>query len=377
MSVSATSVYLCLMYTKVLALAFCCMYWVCYGIPPELLEQYSNLNVSNSFIKYDTAAKYPILLPYTQIRAIMPASYSEKAFDIYYRNNQKVLQQNYSCTLEDFALNFLLYYRPVQNVDLKNSKAFFTEEKDRMILQFGNYPVIEEVSSEQAYYEFYLQNGKIHRVKLVVYKGNLVGMIVSGNAPAVHAAPANDFLSSLEIPLTNESNTESLLQPKRDNSNASAKSEVVKSQEEVSTLFILRDSLFAIAFPSKPMRNDFLIKNDMDSYQVVNFFTEKKNKTEQYLVSYRMYSGAILSTEVFFNNAAKVFAQSSKTQVSESRDLDFYKFPAKEFIFKSKKSKYEVRYFAKDNTFIQLVIKAKIKGENKVAAVRFFDSFTL
>lgn len=357
---------------------FCCTIWLCKGIPPELLEQYSNLNISKSFIKYDTSAKYPVLLPFTQIRAVFPSPYSEKIIDIYYRNNQKVVQQNYSATLDDFGLNFIVYFRPIQNSDLKNPKAFFAEEKERMILQFGNYPVIEQINADMSYFEYFSQNGKIHRVNLVIHGNTLVGMQVSGNAPSIYASPANDFFSSLEIPLTNESNTESLLQTKfKNNTDESVTSTIVKSEVNNKSTYILRDSLFAISFHIKPLRNDFYVKNDIESYQVVNYYTDKSNKQEQYLVSYRKYLKDIESTEVFFNNAAKVFAQSSKTEIIESRNLDFYKFPAKEFMFKSKKNKFSVRYFAKGNTFIQLVIKSKIKGENKVESVRFFDSFTL
>ncbi len=367
--------YLCGMYIRTLMFILCCTNWLCKGIPPELLEQYSNLNISKSFIKYDTSAKYPILLPYTQVKVVMPAPYSEKISDVYNRNNQKVVQQNYNCILEDFGLNFIVYYRPIQNTDLKNPKAFFAEEKERMIIQFGNYPVIEQISADRSYFEYYTQNGKINRVNLVIFGNTLIGMQVGGNVPAIYAAPANDFFSSLEIPLTNESNTESLLQPKhKNNTDKSVHSEIIKSVPDNSS-FIIRDSLFAISFPLKPLRNDFYIKNEIESYQVINYYTDKINKQDQYLVSYRKYVKDIEHTDVFFNNAAKVFAQSAKSEIIEDRNLEFYKYPAKEVIFKTKKNKFTVRYFAKGDTFIQLVIKSKIKGDNKVEALKFFDSF--
>ena len=360
-----------------MALVFCSVSMLSKGIPPELLEQYGNLNIPKSFITYDTSSKYPVILPYTQVRALMPAPYATKNTDIFTRNNQKVLQQNYTTSLEDFGLSYVLYHRPVQTSDVKNSRAFFAEEKERMILQFGNYPVIEEVSATNAYYEFFSQNGKIHRLKLSLFANTLIGMLVSGNTPAIYAAPAEDFFASLELPLTDESSTEALLHPKIKTKEDVPQYQTKVPQDGGNSSYILQDSLFAITFYTKPLRNDFFIKNEIEPYQVVNFYTDKKNKNDQYLVSYRLYNKDIVATDVFFANASKVFAQSSKTEIIANRNLDFYKYPAKEYIFKNKKSKYIVRYFAKGNAFIQLVIKSKLKGENKLANIHFFDSFAL
>jgi hypothetical protein len=365
------------MFRKLICSCILCISYVVLAIPPELLQQHQNLNIPNSFIDYDTSSKYIVNIVPAGLKVVMPNVPTQKTVEVF-TQNEKVIQQQYLSALDVFELKFQLAQRPVNSSQIKNIKTLFLEEKDRFILQFGNYPVIQKISAQQAEYEIIAPNNLIYRIKQIISNSTLVTLIVYGKAPAIYAAPSNDFLNSIEgSDFSNIYNDETLLKPKSNKTNTISSN--TSKSEEIKNLgkFQISDSLYNITFYMQPQRNDFVIKNDENIYTVVNYFTVKNAKENQYLISYRKYNKDVESVNVLMNKAADMLAISSNTKIIESRDLEFYKSPSKEFVLESKKSQYTVRYFINNNIFYQLVVKNTKKNIDPKGRQQFFESFLL
>lgn len=174
----------------------------------------------------------------------------------------------------------------------------------------------------------------------------------------------NKFLESLKIYSTQTTNTSI------SNNNTSEKTSISKENDWIKT----SSSFFDAQFPSKPAELHYKIISDKYSINILNYVVENKDGIS-FLISH--FTNSATSKIEADNLFMQQISSLKKSKLLYRIELDFFKYPCSELLFKDKHYFYKYRIYKKEDTYFQLLIKSDKNAVSNWENEYFFENFSI
>ncbi len=133
---------------------------------------------------------------------------------------------------------------------------------------------------------------------------------------------------------------------------------------------------FELSFPITPFEQRQLVVNGDRQEEYVYHFANDQYNDIVYLVNV-LESTIDWDIDVAGSKAIYSLEELYDAKVIEHKEVDFLRFPAKEYILKNHNRFYRVRYYFIGNKLYQLIVQSNYPTVNSFRIEKYFDSFTL
>lgn len=309
--------------------------------------------------------KTPLKFVFATIKFPQQAALEKK--DIYTSNG---LQTLYFIKNEINSANLTLS-ASMRQVSVKEVKKATQEEINRIAVQQGGYPnVYKEKDKYNIPYDYVLVHtleGKIISNRIYYLDGYLVILSAITSQSNKNQPLVDFFFNSLETSIV--SVTEKPNSSKNKN----------KQQTMFSDWVHFEKDMFVVKFPIDPNSKTYIVyQADSTNYSVKNYYYQKQDNSLSFLVSERNYAYQLeISADSLFKLALSTLTAEGNGKLLAETNLFGYKFPAKEYVFTSRKAYYRIRYFFANNSLYQVMIAGTKKQVTDLQNEQFFDAFQI
>ena len=338
--------------------SFCILFCLLMPISSLFAQNTSSINDTTKWINT------PLKFVFATIKFPQQTNLEKK--DIYTTNG---LQTLYFFKSELTAIDLTLSVS-MRQVSTKEQKKATQEEINRMAVQFGGYPnVYKEKDKNGRNYDYILIHtleGKVISSRIFYIDGYLVILSTVANQANKNQTVVDTFFDSF-TPFSSINSNEHNVVDKNKQPNS-----------EIPWIVFKQDN-FTSKFPIEPNSKTYVVQQvDSTYYLVKNFYLQKGDKSLSYLVSERNYPYQLgITADSLFKTAFDALKLEGKGKLKSETNLFGYKFPAKEYVFTSRKAYYRLRYFFANNALYQVMIAGNKKQVTDLKNEQFFQSFQI
>ena len=133
---------------------------------------------------------------------------------------------------------------------------------------------------------------------------------------------------------------------------------------------------FKLSFPIAPFEQKQIIINGENQEAFVYHYANDQYNNIVYLIGV-LESMNDWKIDQACSKAIYTLEEQLSAKVMDRKDIEFLRFPAREFILQKRKNYYRVRYYFIENKLYQLVVQSNFHNINSFQIEQFYDSFTL